>query len=90
MRTLACLLALLPLSACMETAAPQADPRPMQEAACAATIAAHIGRPVAQVQPRWLSETSGIALVETMDSHRRHLCRVDATGRVLDYSHPRG
>ncbi len=90
MRSPLCLLALLPLAACMQTAAPQTDPRPMQEAACAATVAAHIARPLAQVHPRWLSDTAGIAQVETLDGHRRHLCQVDTAGRVLGYSHPRG
>lgn len=82
-------LTLLPLAACMQAAPPASPPLAAQEAACAAAIARHIGQPVAAVQPRWLSETGGIATVETLDNGRRHLCRVDATGRVLGYSHPR-
>ena len=82
-------LTLLPLAACMEAAPIATAPHAAQEAACAATIAQHIRQPVTAVQPRWLSETGGIATVETLDNARRHLCRVDAWGRVLGYSHPR-
>ena len=82
-------LTLLPLAACMEAAPIATAPHAAQEAACAATIAQHIGQPVSAVQPRWLSEAAGIATVETLDNARRHLCRVDAGGRVLGYSHPR-
>ena len=85
-------LTLLPLAACMQAAPPASPPQAAQatqEAACAAAIARHIGQPVTTVQPRWLSDTGGIATVETLDNGRRHLCRVDAAGRVLGYSHPR-
>ncbi|TKW65819.1 MAG: hypothetical protein DI616_13155 [Paracoccus denitrificans] len=85
-----CLLSLLLLAACMENAAtPDADLRMRQQSACASAIADHIRRPVAVVSPRWLSETNGVATVETMDGTRRHLCTVDASGRVTGYSHPR-
>ncbi|MBA4490441.1 hypothetical protein [Paracoccus sp. S1E-3] len=89
------LLTLLPLAACMEAAPPSPGPVPTaaaaaaQEAACRAAIARHIGQPLSAVEPRWLSETGGIATVETLDNGRRHLCSVDAAGRVLGYSHPR-
>ena len=82
-------LTLLPLAACMEVAPVATTPQAAQEAACAAAIAQHIGQPVAAVQPRWLSEAGGIAIIETLDNGGRHLCRVDAAGRVLGYSHPR-
>lgn len=89
MRPATCLLSLLPLAACIQTApAPDADLRKRQQTACATTIAAHIRRPVAEVIPRWLSETDGIAMVETMDGGRRHLCTVDGSARVTAYSHP--
>lgn len=85
-----CLLSLLLLAACVENAAaPEADLRMRQQAACANAIATHIRRPVADVTLRWLSETNGIATVETVDGKRRHLCTVDASGRVTGYSHPR-
>ena len=82
-------LTLLPLAACMEAAPPASPPHAAQEAACAAAVARHIGQPITAVQPRWLFEAGGIATVETLDGGRRHLCRVDAAGRVLGYSHPR-
>ena len=80
-------LLLLPLSACV-AAGPSGPDHAGQEAACAAVIAAHVRRPVAEVQPRWLSEANGIARVETLDGSRRHICEVDAAGRVLGYIHP--
>ena len=79
----------LVLAACMDPTPPDDSLPARQEAACAATIAAHINRPLAEVTPRWLSETGGVATVETMDGNRRHLCSVDQTGRVTGYSHPR-
>lgn len=88
MRPVLLLPLLAPLAACMTAGAPADDPRPRQEAACAAAIAAHVGRPVAEVTARWLSEANGVASVEARDSGRRHLCSVDAAGRVLGYSHP--
>ena len=81
-------LVLLALAACAAEAPPD-DLRARQTAACTTAIAAHIGRPESEVRARWLSETGGIAQVETLDSHRRHLCQVDAGARVLSYSHPR-
>lgn len=83
-------LALLPLAACETPTAPPPAPdlHAHQEAACASAIAAHIGRPVAVVTTRWLSETGGTAQIEAIDGNRRHLCAVDAAGRVLSYSHP--
>ena len=91
MRRAPFLLSVLTLAACMDpTAAPEAYLRMRQQAACASTIAAHINRSVTEVAPRWLSETNGIATVETMDGTRRHLCSVDGSARVTGYSHPRG
>lgn len=91
MRRILPLLTLAPLLACAEagTKAPAADPRPMQEAACSAAIAAHVGRPPAEVTSHWLSAADGVASVEARDGNRRHLCTVDAGGRVLGYTHPR-
>lgn len=82
-------LPLLVLAACVaEEPAAGATLRARQEAACAASIAAHVRRPLAEVTPRWLSAAGGIATVETRDGNRVHLCHVDASGRVLDYQHP--
>lgn len=81
-------LALLPLAACVQPEPPVADPRAQQEAACAAAIAAHIRQPVAGVTARRVADTGGTATVEARDGNRLHLCRVDASGRVLGYSHP--
>lgn len=91
MRHFVCLMAALPLlAACVPEQTAPDTPRSAQEAACAATIAAHVNRPVAEITPRWLSEANGIATVETMDGDRRHLCTVDADSRVTGYSHPQG
>lgn len=67
---------------------PAPDLRQMQQAACQATIAAHVGRPAAEVTTRWLAESAGIASVEARDGDRVHICTVDAAGRVLGYIHP--
>ncbi|MBW7922046.1 MAG: hypothetical protein H3C51_08105 [Rubellimicrobium sp.] len=79
----------LALAAC---ALPEAVPDPAlvarQEAACTAAIAQHVRRPESAVTARFLSEAGGIATVETLDGDRRHLCMVDAGGRVIDYRHP--
>lgn len=84
------LLAMMALAGCLDPrTAPDADLRTRQQAACITTIAAHVKRPEADVTSRWLSETNGTAIVETIDSGRRHLCRVDASARVTSYSHPR-
>lgn len=64
--------------------------RARQEAACVAAIAVHIRQPETVLTSRFLSETNGIAIVETLDNGRRHLCNVSADARVIEYSHPRG
>lgn len=85
------LLSPLALVACVEVDA-NSGPDPatvaLQEAACRTTIADHVRRPESEVAVRWLSQTDGIATVETLDGNRRHTCAVDATGRVLSYDHP--
>ncbi|MBD9529829.1 hypothetical protein [Paracoccus sp. PAR01] len=89
MRPALILLSCALLSACTEpAAAPPDDLRARQEAACTATIAAHIHRPATEITARWISQTGGIAKVETRDGNRLHLCDVDASGRVLGYTHP--
>ena len=91
MRRLSVLVLLLALAGC-EAALPvdAGALRALQEAACRAVIAEHVGRPEAEVIPRWLSEADGVAQVETLDGDRRHVCRVDVRGRVLGYVHPDG
>ncbi|MFH5776802.1 hypothetical protein ACHFJ0_21365 [Paracoccus sp. NGMCC 1.201697] len=79
---------LLAACAAAEKAPDGGDLHARQEATCTATIAAHVGRPQIEVTSHWLSETGGIAKVEAIDGSRRHLCDVDASGRVLGYSHP--
>lgn len=91
MRPVLLLLPLAQLAACGEVAPVATDDlRARQEAACTAAIAAHVARPPAEVASRWLSEANGVAEIEARDGDRLHLCQVDASGRVLGYSHPRG
>lgn len=88
-------LLLLPLAlvtACTQAAAPASsgtDLRSQQQAACTATVATHLNKSILDITARWLSEADGIASVEAIDGNRRHLCNVDANGRVVSYSHPR-
>lgn len=93
MRPVLLLLPLVQLAACAAEPAPVPAPtapdlRARQEAACTATIAAHIRRPSAEVTSRWLSDAAGVATVEARDGNRLHLCQVDGSGRVLGYTHP--
>lgn len=82
------LLILLPVACGSAATPPASDLKSRQETACTAIIAEHVGRPVTEIRARWLSETNGVAQVETMDSNRRHICRLDDQARVLDYIHP--
>ncbi len=82
-------LFLIALAGCTGTATPDTALPARQEAICRDAIAAHIGRPAAEVTPRWLSRSGTIATIETIDGGRRHLCRVDDQGRLLGYTHPR-
>lgn len=80
------------MTACTQAAAPAsagADLRSQQQAACTATVATHLNKSILDITARWLSEADGIASVEAIDGNRRHLCNVDANGRVVSYSHPR-
>ena len=91
MRPVLLLLPLVQLAACATAPVPAPaapDLRARQEAACTATIAAHIRRPSAEVTSRWLSDAAGVATVEARDGNRLHLCQVDGSGRVLGYTHP--
>lgn len=91
MRSLLILPALALLAGCAETGGTPASPpdlRARQETACTLAIAQHIRQPPAVVTSRWLSDQGGVARVEAVDGGRRHICDVDAGGRVLGYSHP--
>lgn len=82
-------LLLLPLAACAAEPVPAAPGlRARQEAACTAAIAAHVRRAPDGITARRVSETGGTATVEVRDGNRLHLCQVDGSGRVLDFSHP--
>lgn len=89
MRFTPILAALALLAACAGEVPPADDLRARQVAACTSAIASHVGRPESEVSARWLSGSGGTARVETLHNGRRHLCDVDAAGRVLSYSHPR-
>lgn len=78
------------LAACVTATEAPDDLRTRQMAACTATIAAHVNRPASVITTRWVSESAGLAQVETLDGTRRHLCIVDGAARVLSYSHPEG
>lgn len=84
------LLLLLPgLAGCVDVAdGDGGDPRALQEAACAAVIAAHVGRPESEVTARWIVATDGLAQVEARDGDRVHVCQVTASGQVVGYTHP--
>lgn len=88
MRHVLLLSSLAQLAACAGTEPPAAQLRARQEAACTSVIAAHVGRPVAEITSRRVSEAGGEANIEARDGNRLHLCTVDASGRVLGYSHP--
>lgn len=88
MRPVLMLLPLAALGACAPALPPAGDLQARQEASCIAAIAAHIGQPASMVRAAWLSESGGMAEVEAIDGSRRHLCRVDGSGRVVAYTHP--
>ncbi len=62
--------------------------------ACAAAVAAHVGKPVEAVAPSWTGTTAeGRDVVTVTDDQgaggeRRHTCEVDAAGQVLAIRHP--
>ena len=64
-------------------------------AVCAAAVAAHVGKPADAVAASWVGqggEGSGVVAVTDAGAagdERRHLCEVDANGRVRAIRHPR-
>ncbi|HET9069071.1 MAG TPA: hypothetical protein VFN28_10540 [Amaricoccus sp.] len=87
---------LLLLAGC--AAAPVSAPRPESHeagvAACAAAVAAHVGKDVGAVQASWAGATEGgVGVVSVTDAgsaggERLHTCEVDGAGRVLAIRHP--
>jgi len=66
----------------------QGDPA-AQEAACLGAVAAHVGRPEAEVSVAVRETTpEGVSVYEARDGTRLHLCEVDARARVLRLLHP--
>jgi hypothetical protein len=62
--------------------------------ACAAAVAAHVGKGTDAVTAEWTGTTpEGMGLVTVTDAQgaggeRVHTCQVDGTGRVLRIDHP--
>jgi hypothetical protein len=76
-------------------AAPPAGPSPEAAvAACAAAVAAHVGKPVDAVVATWSGPSAaGGGLVTVTDAQsagaeRLHSCEVDAGGAVVAILHP--
>jgi hypothetical protein len=76
-----------------ETGTAEAD-RTALVAACAAAVAAHVGKGADAVTATWTGTTpEGIGLVAVGDAQesgaeRVHVCEVDGAGRVLAIEHP--
>jgi hypothetical protein len=83
---------LLVLAGC--AAAPAPESHAPEVAACAAAVAAHVGKAVDAVSASWTGTTpEGLGLVTVSDAggaggERVHTCEVDGTGRVLAIRHP--
>jgi hypothetical protein len=82
------------LAACAaEVPAPPAD-HGRDERACAAAVAAHVGKPVKGVSARWSGTTpAGGNIVAVADAQgaggeRVHTCEIDAAGNLLAIRHP--
>jgi hypothetical protein len=73
------------------TGAEAAGSRAVEESACAAVVAEHVGLGPGDVVATWRERRpDGIAVVEVRDGDRLHTCDVDAAGRVLSIDHPPG
>jgi hypothetical protein len=65
------------------------------ERACAAAVAAHVGKPVEAVGARWSGATAeGGGIVTVSDAQgaggeRVHTCEVDVAGNLVAIRHPR-
>jgi hypothetical protein len=77
-----------------ETAGTPETARETQVAACAAAVAAHVGKPTDAVAASWTGATeAGTATVTVSDAEaggaeRVHTCEVDAAGQVRAIEHP--
>lgn len=79
----------LALAGCATPPPPASSDRSGQEAACAAAVAAHVGRPVAEVSAAWTELTAeGTAVVTVTDDARVHTCEVGDDLAVRRILHP--
>jgi hypothetical protein len=82
------------LAGCAAGEAPPAADHRAEVAACAAAVAAHVGKGVEAVEASWTGTTeAGTGMVTVSDAQgsggeRVHTCEVDAAGRVLAIRHP--
>lgn len=87
-------LAALATAACAPPPAPVAEDQATEVAACAAAVAAHVGKPVEAVAAAWTgASTEGTGIVTVTDAtgaggERVHTCEVEAGGRVRAILHP--
>ena len=83
---------MLVLAGC--AAAPAPENHAAEVAACAAAVAAHVGKAVDAVSASWTGTTAaGTGIVTVSDAQgagaeRVHTCEVDGAGRVLAIRHP--
>lgn len=86
--------AALAAAACAPEPAPVSEDRSAEVAACAAAVAAHVGKPVEAVTAAWTGASAdGTGIVTVTDAtgaggERVHTCEVDAGGRVRAILHP--
>ena len=72
---------------------PAPPPLAALEGACAAAVAAHVGRSAAEISVRATGQArGGLTLIEATDAgqggDRTHVCEVDEGGRVHALRHP--
>jgi hypothetical protein len=83
---------LLVLAGCAAPPAPEGHAA--EVAACAAAVAAHVGKGIEAVEASWTGTTkAGTGMVTVSDAQasgdeRVHTCEVDGAGRVLAIRHP--
>ncbi len=82
------------LAGCAGEETPQAEDHGAEVAACAAVVAAHVGKSIETVTASWTGTTAaGTGMVTVTDvqpgsADRLHTCEVDGAGRVLAIRHP--
>lgn len=88
------LAAIALLAGCAAGETPTAADHGAEVAACAATVAAHVGKGTDAVAATWTGTTAtGTGMVTVTDaqgagSERLHTCEVDGAGRILAILHP--